>query len=165
MRPSATAGAGGAGTSDNPSGAILNGGANGIRIDGGSRITWEGGRIRRNASNGILIDSNNSSFINIHDSSIYSNDVANSPDANGIYITGASTNIGITGNDITNSLDYGYQRYGIKVTRVRADQLRVLDNDLSNNLAGPYNSADLGVSTVSGNLPLSSGSQPTSPKQ
>ena len=156
---------GGAGTSDNPSGAILNGGANGIRIDGGSRITWEGGRIRRNASNGILIDSNNSSFINIHDSSIYSNDVANSPDANGIYITGASTNIGITGNDITNSLDYGYQRYGIKVTRVRADQLRVLDNDLSNNLAGPYNSADLGVSTVSGNLPLSSGSQPTSPKQ
>ncbi len=150
---------GGAGTSDNPNGAIINGGANGIRIDGGSRITWQG-RIRRNASNGILIDSNTSSYIDIHDSSIYSNDVANSPDANGIYITGASTHIGITGNDISNSLDYGYQRYGVKVTRVRADQLRVLDNDLNNNLAGPYLSSNLGVSTISGNLPISSSSQP-----
>jgi hypothetical protein len=150
--------AGGAGTSDNPNGAVLNGGANGIRIDGGSRITWEG-RIRRNASNGILIDSTTSSFINIHDSSIYSNNVANSPDTHGIYITGAAPHISIIGNDITNSLDYGYQRYGVKVARVRADQLRVLNNDLNNNLAGPYSSANLGASMVSGNMPVSTGGQ------
>lgn len=149
---------GGAGTSDNPNGAVVTPSANGIRIDGGSRITWEG-RIRRNANNGILIASNTSSFIDIHDSSIYSNNVANNADGHGIYITGTSTHVGINGNDITNSLDYGYQKYAIKVARVQADQLRVLNNDLNNNVTGPFFSANLGVSMVSGNMPLSTSYQ------
>jgi hypothetical protein len=148
---------GGAGLND--SGGIATYGANGICIDGGSSITWEG-RIRRNVGNGILISSNSSSYINIHDSSIYANNLGNSSDGHGIYISGSSTHIGITNNIITNSLDYaGQQRYGIKVSRVRADQLRVSNNDLSNNVSGPFFIANLGPSIVSGNAPVYGGSQ------
>jgi hypothetical protein len=148
---------GGAGLSD--SGAITTYGANGLHIAGGASITWEG-RIRRNVGNGILISSNNSSFINIHDSSIYANNMGNSSDGHGIYISGSSTHIGITNNIITNSLDYsGQQRYGIKVARVRADQLRISNNDLGNNVSGSFSIANLGTSVVSGNTPVYGGLQ------
>lgn len=148
---------GGAGL--NGTGGIITSNANGIRIAGGSSITWEG-RIRRNAGNGILISSNTSSFIAIHNSQIYANNLANSADGHGIYISGATTHIGITDNDITNSLDYaGEQKYGIKVARVKADQLRIMNNDLTNNIAGPFANGNVGASMISGNMPLNSGTQ------
>ena len=142
----------------NDSGAVVSPGANGLRIAGGSSIMWEG-RVRRNAGNGILITSNTSSYINIHDSSIYANNVANSTDGHGIYVAGNSTHIGIINTEISNNLDYGFQRYGIKIARVHADQLRILNSDLSGNLTGPYFTANLGPAMVSGNMPVFTNSQ------
>ncbi|MGC2109037.1 MAG: right-handed parallel beta-helix repeat-containing protein [Candidatus Korobacteraceae bacterium] len=148
---------GGAGLND--TGGIITPSANGIRIAGGSSITWEG-RIRRNAANGVLISSNTSSFITLHNSQIYANNLANSGDGHGIYISGATTHISISDNDITNSLDYGgQQRYGIKVGRVRADQLRIVNNDLTNNVTASLLNNDVGASMISGNMPLSSSTQ------
>lgn len=148
-----------AGAGLNNAGVVISPSANGIRIAGGSSITWEG-RVRRNSGNGILINSSSSSFINIHDSSIYANNLGNSSDGHGIYVSGASTHIGISNNIITNSLDDGgRQRYGIKVSRVNADQLRISDNDLSNNVTGAFSVSNLGASMISGNMPISSGSQ------
>ena len=143
-------------------GAVNAAPAAGLHIAGGSGITWQG-RVRHNAGNGILISSNTSSFITIHDSMIYANNLANGSDAHGVYISGASTHVSINDNFITNSLDTGgQQKYGIKAARVNADQLRVVNNDLTNNDSGPYSSSNTGASFVSGNMPLSSGTQTVS---
>src|ERR1700722_1808854 len=137
-------------------GAVITTLANGIEIDGGDGWNFSGSRIRRNANSGLRVNSPNVNYAVVDNSFIYSNNVGNNAGGHGIDIQSASPNIGIMGSTIGNVLDGGgNQKCGINVAAVLADQMRILGNDLNNNVTNPVCNLSTGYTAYSSNLPIS----------
>lgn len=134
-------------------GCTVNPDANGLHIQGGSGISFIGGRIRLNCGNGILISSEQVKYIKIQNNLITSNNVANKY-ANGITINAPASNIDISNNTIGNILDSGgNQQYGVSVTN-KVEFLSIIGNDLlKNNRIPIFSTTPFDVVTF-GNKPI-----------
>ena len=143
-----------AGAGQNSLSVPITASANGIEINGGKGYNFSGMRIRNNTKNGIYINSSNVSTVNISSSFITTNNSSNNADGHGIYINSSSSGISIIGNTIGNVLEAsGHQKYGVKISAVNADQLRIENNDLGSNETGAFLNGNTGVYTSIGNLP------------
>jgi hypothetical protein len=132
---------------------------NNLHISGGQKISWtSGGRIRGATLNGVLIDSANVSDVLIADTFITNNNQSGGADLHGIYITAAATNVRINNNRIGNITEpfsgTGSQKYGVKVAVGGVTGFNLTNNNLSNNVTGPYLSGNTASQVISNNIPL-----------
>ncbi len=143
----------------NAAASVVTSGADGVTINGGTGINFMGGRIRRNANNGILFNSaSTTGGAQVFGTFIYHNNQNNNADANGVYIAAAATNIGLIGCVIGDStaLDIGgHQKYGVKIAAVASLEFRMIGCDLNNNTTGPFSNGNTGNAYIIGNLPSS----------
>lgn len=135
--------------------------ANGVLINGGHGLEFQSCRIRRNASNGIIIDDADVSHVKIMGCFIGDNNVNDgsnptNADSHGVYITKAITDVTISdctiGNEVIDS--GGDQKYGIKVSAVALDEYLFTGNNLNGNTTGPISNGATGEGRVRDNLPV-----------
>lgn len=124
----------------------------GIHIQGGSGISFNGGRIRLNCGDGVLISSAFVKYIKIQNNFITSNNVANQ-NASGININAAASFIDISNNTIGNVLDNGgNQLFGISIFN-GAMFLTIVGNTLWQNLKSTINNNTPFEVSIVGNVP------------
>lgn len=128
-------------------------GRNGFHISGGQGIKiLAGSTIRSNGLNGILIDNSNVDSVEVSDNFITGNNTSNDFDAHGVYVSAAAFRVNISGNTIANMLDTtGHQKYGVKISHVNADRLRIANNNLHPNDKGYISNSDIGSYNSCGN--------------
>jgi hypothetical protein len=119
-----------AGAGRSASNTQITAGAVGVRISGGRHIFFNGGVYRANDADGFKIDDADVRDVWIQGASITANNQGNAPDAHGIYISAAATNVSILNNNIAN-LPSGNMKYGVRVSAVNADELAIIGNDVT----------------------------------
>ncbi len=121
-------------------------GGAGVRISGGSEITFTGNHIRANTGDGILIDGTGTAIV-ISGNQILGNNAAAGAGISGIRVTSHPSGLLITGNTIGNYPESGSQTYAFSASS-DIDNVNFSFNNCSNNTISCQNTAAITASKL-----------------